>query len=117
MLGGGGGTYILRFGRCCLEIWEVLCWVGGGGGGKSFEIWEVLFRDMGGAVWGWEDKNFERWEVLFRDMRDAVSGYGRCCFEKWEVLNLLMRGGDINFISRIGGLVVSVPASGWSGLS
>ena len=53
----------------------------GGQGGKSFEIWEVLFRDMGAAVGGWEDKNFEIWEALFRDMRDAVSRYERCCSE------------------------------------
>ena len=29
------------------EIWEALCW--GGGGVIHFEIWELLFRDMGGA--------------------------------------------------------------------
>ena len=53
VLGGGGGTYISRYGRCCFEIWEVLCW--GGQGGKSLEIWEVLFRDMGGVeICFWE---------------------------------------------------------------
>ena len=71
VLGGGGGTYISRYGRCCFEIWEVLCW--GGQGGKSFEIWEVLFRDMGGAVWGVGVQTF-------RDMGGAVSRYERCCF-------------------------------------
>ena len=33
------------------------------------------------------------------------------------MLNLLVRGGDINMLSRIGGLAVSVPASGSSGPS
>ena len=68
----------------------------GGQGGKSFEIWEVLFRDMGGAVWGVgvQYKHFEIWEVLFRDMRDAVSIYERCCFEIWEVLFRDMGGAD-----------------------
>ena len=76
------------------EIWEVLCWgvegghtfrdMGGvvsrygmccvgGAGCKSFEIWEVLFRDMGGAVWGVGVQTF-------RDMGGAVSRYERCCF-------------------------------------
>ena len=50
----------------------------GGQGGKSFEIWEVLFRDMGG---GGRTKSFEIWEALFQDMRDAVSRYERCCSE------------------------------------
>ena len=45
----------------------------GGQGGKSFEIWEVLFRDMGGAVWGVGVQTF-------RDMGGAVSRYERCCF-------------------------------------
>ena len=76
-----------RYGRCCVggwrgdihfEIWEVLfrdmgCAVLGGRGGKSFEIWEVLFRDMGGAVWGVGVQTF-------RDMGGAVSRYERCCF-------------------------------------
>ena len=48
MLGGGGGAYIPRYGRCCFEIWEVLCW--GVEGVIHFEIWEGLFRDIGGAV-------------------------------------------------------------------
>ena len=43
---GGGhkfrdvGGVVSRFGRCCV----------GGMGGVNFEIWEVLFRVMGGAV-------------------------------------------------------------------
>ena len=93
-----------RYGRCCVGGWR---------GDIHFEIWEVLFQDMGcavlggqkfrdmggavsrygrGCVGGWEDKNFEIWEVLFRDMTDAVSRYGRCCFEIWEVLFRNMGG-------------------------
>ena len=92
MLGGGGGTYISRYGRCCFEIWEVLCWGGRGAkvsryGRCCFEIWE-------GLCGGWEYKHFEIWEVLFRDMRDAVSIYERCCFEIWEVLFRDMGGAD-----------------------
>ena len=48
VLGGGGGAYIPRYGRCCFEIWEVLCW--GVEGVIHFEIWEGLFGDIGGAV-------------------------------------------------------------------
>ena len=40
----------------------------------------------GGAVWGWVGNNFEIWEVLFQDMRGAVSRYERFCFEIWKVL-------------------------------
>ena len=48
--------------------------------------------------------------MLFQDMEGAVSRYGKCCFEIWEVLILLVRSGDW----WIGGLLVSVPASGSS---
>ena len=34
------------------------------------------FRDMGGAVMGGGDINFEIWEMLFRNMKGAVSRYG-----------------------------------------
>ena len=73
----------------------MLCW--GVEGVIHFEIWEVLFRDMGGAVLGvggGGDIHPEIWEVLFRDkggavlggggghtfrdMGGAVSRYGRC---------------------------------------
>ena len=30
VLGGGGETYISRYGRCCFKIWEVLYWGGWG---------------------------------------------------------------------------------------
>ena len=75
VLGGGGETYISRYGRCCFKIWEVLYWGGGVGGHK--------FRDMGGAV-----SRYGRGCVggggggqKFRDMGGAVSRYERCCFE------------------------------------
>ena len=49
----------------------------GGWGNKKFEIWELLFRDMGGAVLGGgEGINLEIWEVLFRDMGGAELGGG-----------------------------------------
>ena len=84
-----------------------------------FKIWELLFRDMGGAVLrygrccigGWRGGiHPEIWEVLFRDMggavlggggghtfRDmggAVSRYWRCCFEIWEVRKCVLGGGE-----------------------
>ena len=47
-------------------------------GDIHFEIWEALFRDMGGAVLG---INFEIWKVPFRDMGGAVLGGGGKHFE------------------------------------
>ena len=50
----------------------------GGQGGKSFEIWEVLFRDMGVAVCvGGGGVGGQK----FRDMGGAVLRYERCCFK------------------------------------
>ena len=46
--------------------------LGGVEGVIHFEIWEVLFQDMGGAVLGGGGGN------TFRDMGGAVSRYGRC---------------------------------------
>ena len=91
-----------------------------------FKIWEVLFRDMGGAVLrygrccigGWRGGiHPEIWEVLFRDMggavlggggghtfRDmggAVSRYWRCCFEIWEVLKSVLGGGEIKHVGMV----------------
>ena len=91
-----------------------------------FKIWEVLFRDMGGAVLrygrccigGWRGGiHPEIWEVLFRDMggavlggggghtfRDmggAVSRYWRCCFEIWEVLKSVLEGGDSKHVGMV----------------
>ena len=61
-----------------------------------FKIWELLFRDMGGAVLrygrccigGWRGGiHPEIWEVLFRDMGGAVLGGGGVIhFEIWEGL-------------------------------
>ena len=56
-----------------------------GGSDINFEIWEVLFRDMGGAFSRCGRCCLEIWEVLFRDMGGAVSRYGRCFIEIWEV--------------------------------
>ena len=91
-----------------------------------FKIWEVLFRDMGGAVLrygrccigGWRGGiHPEIWEVLFRDMggavlggggghtfRDmggAVSRYWRCCFEIWEVRKCVLGGGEILYAGLV----------------
>ena len=64
------GGAVLRYGRCCIRGWR---------GGIHPEIWEVLFRDMGGAVLGGGGViYFEIWEGLFRDFGGAVSRYGSC---------------------------------------
>ena len=89
---GVEGSYISRYGRCC------------------FEIWEVLFRDMGGAVLGGGGGH------TFRDMGGAVSRYWRCCFEIWELLKSVL-GGGFTKTCRNGGIPVSVRACGLSGPS
>ena len=58
MLGGGEGTYISRYGRCCV------------GGAVVHK-----FRDMGGAV-----SRYGRGCVGVVG-RTKVLRYGRCCFE------------------------------------
>ena len=67
-MGGGGGAYIPRYGRCCFEIWEVLCW--GVEGVIHFEIWEGLFRDIGGAVLRYGRCGNVFWEAGILDMQD-----------------------------------------------
>ena len=58
---GWRGSYILRYKKCCFEIWEALCWGECRGsyisryGRSCFEILPGLFRDMGGVeICFWE---------------------------------------------------------------
>ena len=68
----------------------MLCW---GWGGINFEIWKVLFRDMGGAVLGGGVQTFRdiggaglgvEGGHICRDMGGADSRCGRCCVGGWE---------------------------------
>ena len=52
---GWRGSYILRYKKCCFEIWEALCWG---------ECRGHTFRDMGGVVLRYCRGCFEIWEVL-----------------------------------------------------
>ena len=69
--------------------------MGGGGGGIHPEIWEVLFRDMGGAVLGGGGGH------TFRDMGGAVSRYWRCCFEIWEVQKCILGGEETKYAGLV----------------
>ena len=106
-----------------------------------FKIWELLFRDMGGAVLRYGRCCIGGWRGghTSRDMGGAVSRYGRCCAGGWrgsyisrygrgcfEILEVLFRDmgvAEISFGRRViktcrnGGIPVSVRACGLSGPS